>query len=204
MGTDCPYVLYTYYGGIALRVVAFIGPSGTGKSHRASWVARERGIEFIIDDGILIKGNQIIAGSSAKREMTKIASIKRALFVDDKHAEDVKNAFRTYRPDAVLILGTSEGMVEKIVERLELPDISEKVYIHEVASELEIKQALSTRREQGKHVIPVPISDKKRLFRLFFRSFADFQKERERKLPDNRGKVRSKAYVQLPWKIYNI
>jgi len=168
VGTDCPYVLYTYYGGIALRVVAFIGPSGTGKSHRASWVARERGIEFIIDDGILIKGNQIIAGSSAKREMTKIASIKRALFVDDKHAEDVKNAFRTYRPDAVLILGTSEGMVEKIVERLELPDISEKVYIHEVASELEIKQALSTRREQGKHVIPVPTFQIKKDFSGYF------------------------------------
>ena len=151
-----------------MRVVAFIGPSGTGKSHRASWVARERGIEFIIDDGILIKGNQIIAGSSAKREMTKIASIKRALFVDDKHAEDVKNAFRTYRPDAVLILGTSEGMVEKIVERLELPDISEKVYIHEVASELEIKQALSTRREQGKHVIPVPTFQIKKDFSGYF------------------------------------
>jgi len=45
----------------------------TGKSHRAVWVARERGIDFIIDDGLLIRGAQIIAGKSAKKEKTKIA-----------------------------------------------------------------------------------------------------------------------------------
>jgi len=54
-----------------LRVVGFVGPSGTGKSHRAVWVARERGIDFIIDDGLLIRGAQIIAGKSAKRKKQK-------------------------------------------------------------------------------------------------------------------------------------
>jgi len=90
-----------------LRVVGFVGPSGTGKSHRAVWVARERGIDFIIDDGLLIRGAQIIAGKSAKKEKTKIGSIKCALFTDDAHADDVKTAIRQYNPEGILILGTS-------------------------------------------------------------------------------------------------
>lgn len=151
-----------------MKIVGFIGPSGTGKSHRASWVARERGIDFIIDDGLLIRGNQIIAGTSAKRESTKIGSIKRALFVDPDHANSVKKAFMVYKPDTVLILGTSDGMVETIVERLGIGQVNEKIYIHEVASEFEIKQAISTRREQGKHVIPVPTFEIKKDFSGYF------------------------------------
>jgi len=151
-----------------LRVVGFVGPSGTGKSHRATWVARERGIEFIIDDGLLIKGTQVIAGVSAKKERTKIGSIKRALFLDQQHAQDVKRAIEQYKPDAILILGTSDGMVESIAKRLELGEVSQKVYIHEVADEFEIKQALSTRREQGKHVIPVPTFEIKKDFSGYF------------------------------------
>ncbi len=147
-----------------MRVVGFIGPSGTGKSHRASWVARERGIDFLIDDGLLVRGTRIVAGSSAKRQKTRIGSIKHALFTDNSHAQDVRNAIKLYEPEAILILGTSEGMVDSIAKRLEFPPISERVYIHEVASEFEIKQALSTRKEQGKHVIPVPTFEIKKDF----------------------------------------
>jgi len=113
-------------GGVNLRVVGFVGPSGTGKSHRATWVARERGIEFIIDDGLLIRGTRVVAGSSAKRERTRIGSIKRALFLEESHAGDVKKAIELYKPEAILILGTSDGMVESIAQRLELPEVSEK------------------------------------------------------------------------------
>lgn len=151
-----------------MKVIGFVGPSGTGKSHRASWVARERGTDFIIDDGLLIKGNQIIAGVSAKRESTKIASVKRALFTDKKHAEDVVGALRSYDAQILLIIGTSDGMVEKIAERLGIGPVAEKVYITDVASEYEIKQALSTRREQGKHVIPVPTFEIKKDFSGYF------------------------------------
>ncbi|WP_010681033.1 Asp23/Gls24 family envelope stress response protein [Acetivibrio cellulolyticus] len=151
-----------------MRVVGFIGPSGTGKSHRSVWVARERDIECIIDDGILIRGAQIIAGTSAKKEKTKIASIKRALFTDDMHANEMIRAFKTYNPASVLILGTSDGMVEAIAKRLELPEITERIYIQDVATEFEIKQALSTRREQGKHVIPVPTFEIKKDFSGYF------------------------------------
>lgn len=155
-------------GGIVLKTVGFIGPSGTGKSHRATWVARERGIDFIIDDGLLIRGNQVIAGTSAKKETTKIASIKRALFVNDDQAEEMKKAIELYKPGAILILGTSDGMVETIAKNLGYNGINEKVYITDVADEFEIQQALSTRREQGKHVIPVPTFEIKKDFSGYF------------------------------------
>ncbi|MBR1802790.1 MAG: hypothetical protein IJ777_02310 [Clostridia bacterium] len=54
-----------------IKVYAFIGPSGTGKSYRAQMVASENNINYIIDDGILIKDNGIIAGSSAKKRLLK-------------------------------------------------------------------------------------------------------------------------------------
>lgn len=151
-----------------MRVVGFIGPSGTGKSHRASWVARERGIEFIIDDGILIRGSRIVAGQSAKRESTKIASVKCALFTESKHANDVRIAISLYKPEAILILGTSEKMVDSIAKRLGIDPVTERVYIHEVASEFEINQARATRTQQGKHVIPVPTFEVKKEFSGYF------------------------------------
>ena len=151
-----------------MRVVGFVGPSGTGKSHRASWVAREREIEFIIDDGLLIKVNQVVAGVSAKRESTRIGSVKRALFLDDKHASDVRNAIALHKPEAIMIIGTSDEMVEKIASRLVLPEVSQKIYITDVANDFEIKQAMSTRKEQGKHVIPVPTFEIKQDFSGYF------------------------------------
>lgn len=150
-----------------MKVVGFVGPSGTGKSHRAVWVAREREIDFIIDDGLLIKGTQIIAGTSAKKEKTKVGSIKRALFRDNEHASEIKTALNHYKPGSILILGTSDGMVEHIAKRLG-HSVNEKVYIHEVATEFEIKQALTTRKEQGKHVIPVPTFEIKKDFSGYF------------------------------------
>mgnify|MGYP000932155607 CR=1 FL=1 len=151
-----------------MKVVGFIGPSGTGKSHRASWVARERGIEFIIDDGLLIKSNQVVAGTSAKKEKTRVGSIKRALFSEEDHVREVLDAISRNRPEAILILGTSDQMVERIAERLGLPGVSEKIYITDVADEYEIKQAMATRKEQGKHVIPVPTFEIKKDFSGYF------------------------------------
>ena len=37
-----------------IRVYAFVGPSGTGKSYRAQMVANENNINYIIDDGLFI------------------------------------------------------------------------------------------------------------------------------------------------------
>lgn len=147
-----------------MKVIAFIGPSGTGKSHKSFQIALEKNIEYIIDDGLLIKGNKIIAGVSAKKEPTIISAIRRALFLDKEHAENVKKAIKEHNPQKLLILGTSERMVETIVKNLDLPEISEKIYIEDVSTREEIELAKKIRTEQGKHVIPVPTFEVKRHF----------------------------------------
>ena len=39
---------------ITVKTVALTGKSGTGKSYRSIWLAAEKNLEYIIDDGILI------------------------------------------------------------------------------------------------------------------------------------------------------
>ena len=77
-----------------MKVYAFVGPSGTGKSYRAQMVASEKGINFIIDDGLLIKDNQVIAGVSAKKAPTKIETVKHALFYNEEEKKPIKEAFK--------------------------------------------------------------------------------------------------------------
>lgn len=151
-----------------MKVIGFVGSSGTGKSHRAAWVAREKGTDFIIDDGILIRGNTIVAGKSAKREKTRIASIKRALFTDDFHALEIIKAVELYKPEAILILGTSVEMIQEIAKKLKFGDVDEILNIEDVASDFEIDLALHTRKDQGKHVIPVPTFEIKKEFSGYF------------------------------------
>ena len=67
-----------------MKVYAFVGPSGTGKSYRAQMVAGEKDTHFIIDDGLLIKDNEVVAGESAKKATTKVATVKHALFYEDE------------------------------------------------------------------------------------------------------------------------
>ena len=147
-----------------LKVYAFVGPSGTGKSYRAQMVASERNINFIIDDGLLIKDNEVVAGESAKKASTKVATVKHALFYEETEREPVIKAFKKYKPESVLILGTSDGMVQKIAANLGLPEISETIYITDVATEEEMKTARRIRVTEGKHVIPVPTFEIKKDF----------------------------------------
>ena len=51
-----------------MRVIAFVGPSGTGKSYRSVMVSQQYGADAIIDDGLLISHGKVIAGTSAKKE----------------------------------------------------------------------------------------------------------------------------------------
>ena len=124
-----------------MKIYAFVGPSGTGKSHRAQMVASEKGINYIIDDGLLINENKIIAGTSAKKAPTKIESVKHALFSKNEQKAEIKSAIKKYKPEKILILGTSDNMVEKIVQNLSFPKISEFIDISEVATEEEITTA---------------------------------------------------------------
>ena len=139
-----------------IKVYAFVGPSGTGKSYRAQMVASERGIEYIIDDGLLINNNQVIAGESAKKAPTKIETVKHALFYKEEEKQEIQKALKKYKPEKILILGTSDGMVDKIALNLGLPEVSERIYITDVATEQEMQTARKIRVTEGKHVIPVP------------------------------------------------
>ena len=147
-----------------IKVYAFVGPSGTGKSYRAQMVASERNINYIIDDGLLIKENEVIAGESAKKAPTKVGTVKHALFYEEEEREIIIKALRKYRPESILILGTSDGMVQKIAANLGLPEISETIYITDVATEQEMKTARRIRETEGKHVIPVPTFEIKKDF----------------------------------------
>ena len=147
-----------------IKVYAFVGPSGTGKSYRAQMVASEKNINFIIDDGLLIKDNEVIAGESAKKAPTKIETVKHALFYKDAEKEEIIKALKKYKPESILILGTSDGMVEKIAANLGLPEISEITYISDVATQEEMETARRIRVTEGKHVIPVPTFEIKKDF----------------------------------------
>ena len=147
-----------------MKVYAFVGPSGTGKSYRAQMVAAEKGIHFIIDDGLLINENAVITGNSAKKASTKIETVKKALFIDEKESKEIRKALIKYRAKSILILGTSDEMVEKIAENLGLPKVSETIYISDVATEQEMDTARKIRVTEGKHVIPVPTFEIKKDF----------------------------------------
>ena len=147
-----------------MKVYAFVGPSGTGKSYRAQMVANEKNIKYIIDDGLLIRENEIVAGTSAKKAQTKIETVKQAIFLEQDKKTEMCNAIKKYRPDSILILGTSDDMVKKIAENLNLPPIQETVYITDVATTQEMETARRIRQTEGKHVIPVPTFEIKKDF----------------------------------------
>ncbi|MGB9867133.1 MAG: hypothetical protein ACPLPR_04415 [Bacillota bacterium] len=147
-----------------MEVIALIGASGTGKSYRASLVAHKYQADLIIDDGLVIKDSKILAGASAKKEPTKLQAVKRALFWDPAQAAAARAKIREVQPQRILILGTSQKMVERIAEALGLPAPAKFVHIREVASPDDIKRALRIRREQGKHVIPAATLEVKKTF----------------------------------------
>jgi len=148
-----------------VEIYAFVGPSGTGKSQRALPLAISYGIRYIIDDGLLIKDGRIIAGFSAKSELSKVRAIRRALFQFEDHRRIVVEKIREESPDKLLIIATSEEMVQKICKNLELPLPRNVIYIYDIASPKEINQAKQEREKGGKHVIPVPLVEVEKSFR---------------------------------------
>lgn len=148
-----------------MEIYALIGPSGTGKSHRASLVAGERGIDVILDDGLLVSDGRIMAGRSAKREDTMVGAVKRAVLQDPAHAHAIREALDRLAPRRLLILGTSQHMVLRILDRLNLSEEPLTVIrIEEVATAGEIDMARLIRRQQGKHVIPAPTFEVRKTF----------------------------------------
>ena len=147
-----------------IKVYAFVGPSGTGKSYRAQMVAGEYDIHYIIDDGLFVKDNEVIAGNSAKKAPTKIETVKHALFLTEEEKQEIKKAIKKYKPQSILILGTSDNMVCKIANNLDLPEIEKIIRIEDIASPEEMQTAQRIRKTEGKHVIPVPTFEIKKGF----------------------------------------
>ena len=77
-------------------------------------VAAKYGVDLIIDDGLLIQDQKIIAGKSAKKETAYLSAIKTALFDDPAHRREVRNAIRNSDFKRILIVGTSAKMAAKI------------------------------------------------------------------------------------------
>ena len=69
-----------------------------------------------------------------------------------------------YKPKKIMILGTSDSMVEKISINLKLPKICKTIYINEIATKEEMETARRVRVVEGKHVIPVPTFEIKKDF----------------------------------------
>ncbi len=155
----------------ARRVFALVGKSGTGKSFKARQVARRFRIDLIIDDGLLIRGQKIIAGRSAKKEKGILSAIKTAVFANPDQIDEVRQALAAQGAGRILIIATSRKMVQRIATTLGLLPIQRFISIEEVSTRAEIAHALKTRAEQGKHIIPVPAVEIKRNYpHIFFES----------------------------------
>ena len=180
-------------------VYALVGESGTGKSFRSKLLAEKYGIDSIIDDGLLIQNDKILAGHSAKREKTYMGAVRVALFDDKEHRDEIARALKKAHIKKILILGTSEKMVLKITMRLQLPQPQKIIRIEDIATREEIEKAIKSRQVEGKHVIPVPSIEIKRNYpqifsnsiKVFFRKNKLFTKKDQ-----NDGKLFEKSIVQ--------
>lgn len=146
------------------EVIALVGSSGTGKSHLALELARKESIDAIIDDGLLIHAGKIIAGISAKSEANVIAATRRAIFVDPEQMRSVMEGIIRIAPRRMLILGTSDRMINKICSALNLPQPVKTIRIEDISNRETMATARHMRKKEGKHVIPVPSIEVKKGF----------------------------------------
>lgn len=180
-----------------ITVFALVGPSGTGKSFRAKLLADKHGLEAIIDDGLLIQNDKILAGQSAKREKTYMGAVRVALFDDKEHRDQVAKVLQKMHIKKILILGTSEKMVQKIAMRLQLPAPSKIIKIEDIATKEEIEKAQRNRLIEGKHVIPVPALEIKHNYpKIFYDRVRIALKGGKKKTAGETGKVYEKTVVR--------
>ncbi|HKL12101.1 MAG TPA: Asp23/Gls24 family envelope stress response protein [Halanaerobiales bacterium] len=151
-----------------MYVYALVGVSGSGKSHRAAFVADKYNIPLILDDGLMIYKGRVLAGKSAKRDKRKIQAIRTAILLEEDHLNELKEALKKVNENKILVLGTSMRMIERIVSNLNLDGIDKIIKIDEIANKDEIKKAINTRKNEGKHVIPVPKIEVKSRFPGYF------------------------------------
>ena len=87
---------YAFWKLKGVKVFALVGKSGTGKSFRSKLMADKHNIDLIIDDGLLIKGDRVLAGRSAKRENNFLTAVRTALFDDDEHQRETIEPSKKY------------------------------------------------------------------------------------------------------------
>ena len=191
---DLTHTIYRLINGI--KVFALVGPSGTGKSFRSQLLAKKYGIEYIIDDGLLIHDDKIIAGRSAKMEKTPMGAVRVALFDDKSHRDEVAKAIQKNHLKRILILGTSEKMVMKIAERLQLHQPQKIIRIEDIATEEEIQEAIRSRKIEGKHVIPVPSIEVKRNYPQIFYDAMRVLFKKKTPAPGSNNKMIEKSVVR--------
>jgi len=150
-----------------MKIYALVGKSGTGKSYKALNVAYNYNIDLVIDDGLLINGNKLLGGKSAKKENTTIGAVKRAIFHHNDHRTEIIDIIKLNNYDSILILGTSKRMVRRITDNLELGEIDKYIDISDISTKEEIELAKINRNQKGKHIIPLPTMELKKHFSGF-------------------------------------
>ena len=185
-----------------MEVIAFFGPPGTGKSDRALVVAYENKASCIIDDGILIYHSRIVAGKSAKREESRLKAVRRAIFWDAEQREEVRQALEKINPKRVLILGTSDRMVETICKALGLSKPSKYIRIQDVARPDEMLKAKEARNKEGKHVIPVPTMELKPYFKGYLIDPLRFFRNRKKEMPKRFSENEERSVVRPVFSYY--
>ena len=147
-----------------MEIFSFTGKSGTGKSYSANRICRMNHIDGIIDDGLLIYKGAIVAGRSAKESKSKAVAMRRALFNYEDHRLEVMEKLRELNPHRLMVIGTSDRMVDWITDALELHRADHRLYIEDYTSAEQRELARDRRMNAGEHAIPVPMGQLKRNF----------------------------------------
>ncbi len=177
--------------------MALVGGSGTGKSFRAKLLAQKHNVDALIDDGLLIQDDKILAGHSAKREKSFLAAVRVAVFDNKEHRDAVARAIKKHNFKRILILGTSDKMVNKIAMRIQLPVPTKIIRIEDIASQEDIERAIRSRHVEGKHVIPVPSLEIKRSYpQIFYDSIRVKLAKKTPVITPNNTKVFEKSVVR--------
>ena len=125
-----------------------------------------------------------------------MGAVRVALFDDKSHRDEVAKAIQKNHLKRILILGTSEKMVMKIAERLQLHQPQKIIRIEDIATEEEIQEAIRSRKIEGKHVIPVPSIEVKRNYPQIFYDAMRVLFKKKTPAPGSNNKMIEKSVVR--------